>query len=77
MNKELRVWTEEKVAGKTPAELQSLLDAVKTSDVLTTEEKGLNVIFLESKINGVDMRNAEVLKDIEAGASDISDMGGN
>lgn len=60
--------------GKTPSELNALLDKVKISDApLEIREKNINNI---KKALRISQGNPEVLKDIEAGQADIDDIVG-
>lgn len=72
----MRTYTDDMLKDKSRVELVSMLENVKTSDVLTIEEKKANIEILETKINGVNSRNDAILKDIAAGAADIDDIGG-
>ena len=74
----MRLYTQNLLEGKSRDQLISMLDNVKTSIVLTEEEKAANIEILEVKINGgVNSRNDAILRDIEAGMADIDDLGGN
>ena len=54
------------------------LNMVKTSPDLTEEEKEYNIELIETVISGgsICKKHKQVMEDIEAGAADISDMGG-
>lgn len=62
--------------GKTPKELIKLLDTVKSHTELTVDEKTANIEAINSKLNLFSKKREDVLKDIEAGSADISDIGG-
>lgn len=73
----LRVYTEKQLARKSNSQLHQMLENVKVSKDLTAEEKDLNIAALEFKINGSSCRrNNAILKDIQAGSADISDITG-
>lgn len=59
-----------------PKELKMLLDTVKSHTELTVDEKKANIEAINSKLNLFSKNRDDVLKDIEAGSADISDMGG-
>lgn len=59
---------------KTPKELRKLMDSVKVSD-LSYEEKTAYINAIEQKLNGADYKNKMLLKEIEEGQADISDLG--
>lgn len=58
---------------RTPIEWKSLLDRVKVSD-LPIGEKSKLIDEIEFRITGRRHTDVEILKDIEAGAADISDI---
>ncbi len=58
---------------KTPQQLQRLLDSVKASD-LTVAEKGKIIEEIEYRLSGRRYTDRQVLKDIEDGQAEISDI---
>ena len=58
---------------KSPLELKKLLDSVKVSD-LPVVEKGKLIEEIEYRLSGRRYTDSHVLKDIEEGMSDISDL---
>jgi len=74
----MRVYKESKVQDMSNKERLKALDLVKTSPDLTLEEKNANIKLLESYINGVVLdKKDQILRDLEEGSADISDMGMN
>lgn len=74
----LRVYTDAMLDGKSISQLNSLLNSVKTNELLTNKEQSMNIDILNARINGyATLRDAIILSDIEAGKADISDIGGN
>ena len=61
------------LSNKTPQQLKSLLDSVKVSD-LPVAEKGMLIEEIEYRLSGRRYTDSQVLKDIEDGQSDISDL---
>lgn len=57
---------------KTPKELALMLDNVKTSTELTTEEQDANVALITRALKPVN--NDNILKDIEDGMADLDDL---
>lgn len=60
--------------GKTPKELRKLMDDVKVSN-LSYEEKTAYINAIKQKLNGANYKNKMLLKEIEEGQADISDLG--
>ena len=61
------------LSNKTSQQLKSLLDSVKVSD-LPVVEKGKLIEEIEYRLSGRRYTDSQVLKDIEDGQSDISDL---
>jgi len=74
----MRVFTQEDLKDCSRMNLERKLNMVKTSADLTEKEIHLNVCEIELALNGgVHNPMSEVIKDIQAGESDISDIGGH
>ena len=61
---------------RTTRELIKLLDTVKSHNDLTVDEKTANIEAINSKLNLSSKKREDVLKDIEDGSADISDING-
>ena len=61
---------------RTPQQLNILLDTIKRNDdnILNKQEQDCYIEQIEHKL-GIRNKNLEVLRDIEAGMSDIDDIG--
>jgi len=74
----MRVYNEDKVRDMTYDEKMNALNLVKTNPDLTLEEKEANIDLIESHLAGVlHSKHGQIMKDIEDGMADISDMGEN
>jgi len=74
----MRVYTQEDLKDCSRMNLERKLNMVKTSVDLTEKEIRLNVNEIELALNGgVHCPMSEVIKDIQAGEPDISDIGGH
>lgn len=62
--------------GRSVHELQDLRQMVQTHPSLTPEEKEANLKAIEVKLGVSCSKNKELLRQIEEGQADISDMGG-
>ena len=68
----MRLINRERLLNMSENERQQIIDNIMTSD-LTTDEKTANLLLLQNDVN----KHEIILKQIEEGASDISDMKGH
>ena len=59
---------------KSQKELKQLLDTVKTHSELSYDEKEANIEAINIKLNGLNKHRPDLMIDILAGQSDISDL---
>lgn len=65
-----------KLEGLSIKELKEKIILTEGHCSLSIEEKKANIEAINSKLNLFSKKRDDVLKDIEAGSADISDMGG-